>query len=309
MQYTIQEILYGISNAERYDVREDNGHIISEYKFWWRELYKEAKHTARAIKRESIRDGIVPRDDDDVMVQIIVDQWLAESKSYQEHSHPSDDQLCDDMSCMQAIAKQQEQYLLDIRRAFASACRRKDKAAMKRIRKLYYQEKATDASTEHWSWDESKANAPTSKTSPIFFSISYDQLDEPRTKEPAYTPEDQDFFDETEQHVRKLDYQDAFVQDPECDPDDSHYVGDTMRMNNGKPRGNIGLLNGLYQQSLPEPAYRSKEARRRLFKTLLDSGSIYDIESACGMRGFKKGVTDSYIHMYANPNKDVKWRS
>ncbi|MAL77506.1 MAG: hypothetical protein CMN55_00055 [Sneathiella sp.] len=287
MQYTIQEILYGISNAERYDVREEDGHVISEYKFWWAQLYKEAKRTAKAIRRESIRDGIVPRDDDDVMVQIIVDQWLAESKSYQEHSHPSDDQLCDDMSCMQALAKQQEQYLLDIRRAFASACRRKDTKAMRRIRKLYYQEKSSQLS-----------------------SIDYTHLDEPTTKEPVYTPEDQSFFDETEQHVRKLEYQDAFVQDPECDPDDSHYVGDTLRMNNGKPRGNIGLLNGLYQQSLPEPAYRTKEARRRLFKTLLESGSIYDIESACGMRGYKKGVLRGYIHMYADPTKDVnRWRS
>jgi len=287
MQYTIQEILYGISNAERYDVREEDGHVISEYKFWWAQLYKEAKRTAKAIKRESIRDGIVPRDDDDVMVQIIVDQWLAESKSYQEHSHPSDDQLCNDMSCMQALAKQQEQYLLDIRRAFASACRRKDTKAMQRIRKLYYQEKSSQLS-----------------------SIDYTHLDEPTTKEPVYTPEDQSFFDETEQHVRKLEYQDAFVQDPECDPDDSHYVGDTLRMNNGKPRGNIGLLNGLYQQSLPEPAYRTKEARRRLFKTLLESGSIYDIESACGMRGYKKGVLRGYIHMYADPTKDVnRWKS
>lgn len=287
MQYTIQEILYGISNAERYDVREEDGHVISEYKFWWAQLYKEAKRTAKAIRRESIRDGIVPRDDDDVMVQIIVDQWLAESKSYQEHSHPSDDQLCDDMSCMQALAKQQEQYLLDIRRAFASACRRKDTKAMQRIRKLYYQEKSSQLS-----------------------SIDYSHLDEPITKEPVYTPEDQDFFDETEQHVRKLEYQNAFVQDPECDPDDSHYVGDTLRMNNGKPRGNIGLLNGLYQQSLPEPAYRTKEARRRLFKTLLESGSIYDIESACGMRGYKKGVLRGYIHMYADPTKDVnRWKS
>ena len=287
MQYTIQEILQGISNAERYDVREENGHIISEYKFWWRELYKEAKRTAKAIRRESIRNEIVPRDDDDIMVQIIVDQWLAEStESYQTHSHPSDDQLCNDMSCMQALAKQQEQYLLDIRRAFTSACRRKDTAAMKRIRKLYDQEKESQLS-----------------------SIQYTHLDEPTTKEPVFTPEDQDFFDETEQHIRKLEYQDAFVQDPECDPDDSHYVGDTVRMNNGKPRGNIGLLNGLYQQSLPEPAYRTKQARNRLYKTLLESGSIYDIESACGMRGYKEPVKRALIHMYADPNKDVKWRS
>jgi hypothetical protein len=286
MQYTIQEILIGISNADRYDVREQNGELISDYKFWWRELFKEAKLTAKMIRRESIRDGIVPRDDDDIMVTIIVDQWLAEFKSYQAHSHPSDDQLCNDMSCMQALAKQQEQYLLDIRRAFASACRRKDTKAMQRIRKLYYQEKSSQLS-----------------------SIQYTHLDEPTTKEPVFTPEDQEFFDETEQHVRKLDYQDAFIQDPECDPNDSHYIGDTLRMNNGKPRGNIGLLNGFYEQTLPEPTYRTKDARRRLFKTLLNTGSVYDIENACGMRGFKKGVRNSYIHMYADSNKDVKWKS
>ncbi len=286
MQYTIQEILIGISNADRYDVREQNGELISDYKFWWRELFKEAKLTAKMIRRESIRDGIVPRDDDDIMVTIIVDQWLAEFKSYQAHSHPSDDQLCNDMSCMQALAKQQEQYLLDIRRAFASACRRKDTKAMQRIRKLYYQEKSSQLS-----------------------SVQYTHLDEPTTKEPVFTPEDQEFFDETEQHVRKLDYQDAFIQDPECDPNDSHYIADTLRMNNGKPRGNIGLLNGFYEQTLPEPTYRTKDAKRRLFKTLLNTGSVYDIENACGMRGFKKGIRNSYIHMYADSNKDVKWKS
>lgn len=269
---TIQEIIINITNAERGNPREVNGQLIDDYKLAWRELFKEAKLTAKMLRRESIRDGQVPRDVDDISIKIIVDQWLAESTDhYQEHSHPRDDQQCNDMSCMQSLAKQQDAYLKDIRRAYANACKRKDESAKKRIRKLYNEEKATQLS-----------------------SIDYEQLDEPKTKKPTFTPIEQEMFDDAEQHARMLEYLEDFNQEPECDPDDARYIGkppksdsweDKMKSDYiDRGRGSEGVLNGLYTNTRPEPAYYTKQQRRVLRNTMLQSDNRSEVKLGTYMR-------------------------
>ena len=268
---TIQEIILDITNAERGNPREVDGEQVDDYKLAWRELFKEAKLTAKMLRRESIRDGQVPRDVDDIMIKIIVDQWLAESTDhYQEHSHPRDDQQCNDMSCMQALAKQQEAFLKDIRRAFINACERKDNAAKKRLRKLYYEEKATQLS-----------------------SIDYGMLDEPKTKNPVFTPIEQEMFDDAEQHVRMIEYHESFNQEPECDPDDARYIGtppksdswdDKMKSDYiDKGRGSEGVLNGLYTNTRAEPSYYTKQQRRILRNTMLRSTNPDEVKLATFM--------------------------
>jgi hypothetical protein len=268
---TIEEIIIDITNAERGNPREVNGELIDDYKLAWRELFKEAKLTAKMIRRETIRDGQVPRDVDDISIKIIVDQWLAEStEHYIEHSHPRDDQQCNDMSCMQALAKQQAAYLKDIVRAFINACERKDEAAKQRLRKLYNEEKATQLS-----------------------SIDYEQLDEPRTKKPAFTPIEQEMFDDCEQHVRMLEYLESFHQEPECDPDNARFIGKPPKSDSwddkmqsdyiDKGRGAEGVLNGLYTNTRPEPAYYTKQQRRIMRNTMLHSTNRNEVKLATYM--------------------------
>tara|TARA_R100000278_G_scaffold17602_4_gene17673 strand:+ start:7703 stop:8647 length:945 start_codon:yes stop_codon:yes gene_type:complete len=293
---TIKEIILDITNAERGNPREVNGELIDDYKLAWRELFKEAKLTAKMIQRETKRDGQIPRDVDDIMIKIIVDQWLAESTDhYLEHSHPRDDQQCGDMSCVQALAKQQETYLEDICRAYAKACRRKDEPAKKRIRKLYNEEKATSVSTDNWAWDESKANTPSSNTLPTFSSISYEHLDEPKTKKPVFI--DQDLVDDAEEHIRMLEYLEDIHQEPECDPDDARFIGtppksddwdDKMQSNYiDKQRGSGGVLNGLYTNTLPEPNYYTKQQRRILRRTMLASDNYGEVKLGTMMKARK----------------------
>lgn len=268
---TIQEIIINITNAQRGNPREVNGELIDDYKLAWRELFKEAKLTAKMIRRETIRDGQVPRDVDDISIKIIVDQWLAEStEHYLEHSHPRDDQQCDDMSCMQALAKQQKAYLEDIRRAFVNACRQNDMGAKKRLRKLYYEEKATQLS-----------------------SIDYAELDEPKTKKPVFTPIEQEMFDDCEQHVRMLEYLESFHQEPECDPDNARYIGTPPKSDSwddkmqsdyiDKGRGAEGVLGGLYTNTKPEPAYYTKQQRKILRNTMLRSTNRDEVKLATYM--------------------------
>lgn len=289
MQYTIEHIVHMIANSDRDEIYEDEaGNLFSPYKFWWRELFTEARYAAKAFRRQTSRRGCVPRDDDDIMIKIIVDQWMAETPNqHQSHSHPRDDQQCNDMSCMQALAKQQEAFLKDIRRAFINACERKDAEAKKRLRKLYYEEKATQLS-----------------------SIDYGMLDEPKTKKPVFTPVEQEMFDDVEQHVRMLEYHESFHQEPECDPNDARYIGTPPKsdswedkMNSDyidKGRGSEGVLNGLYTNTRPEPSYRTREQRQRLIKTLLNSGNGYDVETACLMMNMPKRTREVMIKSYTN---------
>ena len=68
---------------------------------------------ARHLQRDTA-DTVFERDIDDTMVQIIVDQWLAENESsYQAHSNPKDDRLAGDMSCVQAMENAAKQDAID----------------------------------------------------------------------------------------------------------------------------------------------------------------------------------------------------
>jgi hypothetical protein len=51
-----------------------------------------------------------------------------------------------------------------------------------------------------------------------------------------------------------------------------------MRSNQvDRKRGSGGVLNGLYQNTRPEPTYYTKEKRNRLRMTYLDSDNVCDI--------------------------------
>jgi hypothetical protein len=237
----IQNLINIALNSERYS---------PEYKQAWRQLFQHATQIAKSVPN---------RDLDPVTV---VDNWLADHQLYLNHCDPADDLVAGDMSCMQAMRKQQHAFLNDIREQYITALRSADNRdygikrrqeflnIAKRLRKLYDEENATNITSVPFEIYEELGNSA--------------EFEEPITDTQAY--------------VNRLEYRESINQEPECDPDDSHYVADTTRLNRKKPRGNIGLLNGLYQQSDPEPNYQTAERRACMLRQLRSSDNPQDIE-------------------------------
>jgi hypothetical protein len=200
---------------------------------------------------------------------MIVDAWVLEHELYTDHTNPNDDAQCGDMSCLQALSRQQDQYIADLYRLWQKLLHDDSVPhhAVERAYKMLKQELATSISSVNYE--------------------TYEQLHESAMPDPV------DSVDETEEFVRLKDYHKSFKQDPECDPDDSLYVGDTTRLNRGKPRGSKGVLNGLYEDSLPEPSYRPKDKRITLIKTMLSSNNADDIRLAYSMTTPKRRPSDT----------------
>lgn len=226
----IKTLVHNALDAERYS---------DAYKSAWRALFKQAEAICK----------LVPNRDLDPAT--LVDDWVAEYQDTIPHCDPADDAIAGDMSCMQALSKQQQDFLADIRRQYMEAIaqsrnpkhshkvQREFREIAKRLRKLHTEESNTNIRS-------------------VPFEIYEEFGDNSEFVEP---------ISDTEQYISLQEYRITFNQEPECDPDDSHYVADTTRMNNGKPRGNIGLLNGLYQQSDPEPAYYNRKSVIRQLRT------------------------------------------
>lgn len=261
MQSTLHNILYRIHNADKYS---------DEAKAAWRDLFVLAKgQVKRNASRTKYDKQMVKRDSDELAVQILVDDWLAQSPDfYTQHSHPDDDATCGDISCMRALANQQEQFLRDLRVAYQVAKSSGNHKAAKRILNLFKIEqsecvRAVDINDYESFGDDANAT-------PI------------------------DHIDDTQAYVNRQEYRFDFVQAPECDPDDARFTGtpprsdswdDKMRSDYcDRGRGSGGVLQGLYTNSYPEPNYRDRDQRRRLRFSYLESDNSIDIEMASWMK-------------------------
>lgn len=239
---TIQTLVHNALDAERYS---------DAYKSAWRALFKQAEAICK----------LVPNRDLDPAT--LVDDWVAEYQDTIPHCNPDDDAVTGDMSCMQALSKQQQDFLADVRRQYMNAIaesrnpkhshkiQREFRAIAKRLRKLHTEESNTNIRSVPFEVYEEMPD-----------SVVYDEVED---------------IDDTERYVNRQESRLSFYQEPECDPDDSHYVGDTVRYNRGRPRGNIGLLNGLYEMTDPEPAYQTPQGRRTMLRGLARSENTDDI--------------------------------
>ena len=246
----IQSLVHTALNAERYS---------PEYKQAWRSLFKQA---------ESICKLVTNRDLDPAT---LVDDWVAQYDNTINFNNPDDDAVTGDMSCMQAMREQQREFLNDIRaqyitnlrksndRSFTVKVRREYLNIAKRLRKLWNEENNTNIRSVPFEVHEEMPE-----------SAVYDVVDD---------------ISDTERWVSIQESRATFYQEPECDPDDSHYVADTTRLNRGKPRGNIGLLNGLYHQTDPEPTYMTPQGRRCMLRQLRSSDNPDDIRMLYAMTG------------------------
>ena len=248
---TIQKLVQIATSSERYS---------SEYKSAWRQLFKLAKYHSKKLKHRDIDPAT------------IVDDWVADYYQDTPHCDPADDQVANDMSCMQALSLKQQEYVKDLMQELKLAYDYRDRAYaegdaydrltkhIKKLQKLIVQEQNTNLRSVPYELFEELGN-----------NAGYDEP-----------------ISETEQQIRLQEYRETFNQEPECDPDDSHYI---ERDSQGKPtitrlsysygkrrpRGNIGLLNGLYEQTDPEPAYQTPERRRVALKGLKNSTNADDI--------------------------------
>jgi hypothetical protein len=225
-----------------------------EFKAGWRKIFIYATHEAKSR-------GLNHRDQD--IVKSIVDDLVFTYEVYIKHADPMDDAHAGDMSCMQSLRNQQKEFLDSVRDSYISALRqannrklsfkqRKDYINMaRRLQSLWNEENNTNISSVPFESFELFGNDAD--------FVSDEQLSD------------------AELHIVRKEYRDSIHQEPECDPDDSHYVGDTTRLNRGKPRGNIGLLNGLYEQTDPEPTYQTAQGRRCMLRQLKNSDNPDDV--------------------------------
>lgn len=239
---TIQTLVHNALNAERYS---------AEYKSAWRQLFKLAESTCKLVSNRDLDPAT------------LVDDWVAQYDDTISHCNPDDDAVAGDMSCMQALSKQQQEFLADVRKQYMNAIaesrnpkhshkiQREFREIAKRLRKLHTEESNTNIRSVPFEIYEEMPD-----------SAVYDEVED---------------IDDTERYVYRQEARLTFYQEPECDPDDSHYVADTTRLNRGRPRGNIGLLNGLYEQTDPEPAYKTPQQRRCMLRGLAQSENADDI--------------------------------
>lgn len=238
----IQSLVHTALNAERYS---------PEYKSAWRSLFKLAESTCKLVTNR------------DLDPSTLVDDWVAQYDDTINHCNPDDDAVTGDMSCMQNMREQQRAFLNDIRAQYITNLRKSNDHSYtikvrreylniaKRLRKLWNEENNTNIRSVPFEVYEEMPE-----------SVVYDTVED---------------IDDTERYVNRQESRLSFYQEPECDPDDSHYVGDTLRYNRGKPRGNIGLLNGLYEMTDPEPAYQTPQGRRTMLRGLARSENPDDI--------------------------------
>jgi len=287
MQEEIKNIITEINSTERYS---------EENKAAWRSLFQLAKNYAYRLKTKSkYSKDLITRDVDDTMVSILVDQWMAEyNNHYQSHSNPQDDRQAGDISCVQAmeqtakedaIAAIKELFSTNPKPSFKAAVRKRlsDQIAGSSPRLAEFLKHASD----QWLADNASeiVNKAIKYTNcDITAYVSYGQSANERNN---LQFSEYDSLDSADQSAITQEYAESFYQDPECDPDDARYLGtpprsdeweDKMRSNQvDRKRGSGGVLNGLYQNTLPEPSYYTKESRNRLRMTYLDSDNVCDI--------------------------------
>ena len=255
MHNKLHNILYRIHNSEKYS---------EESKAAWRDLFQLAKVEVQRNKiRTKYNKQMVTRDTDELAVQIVVDDWLAQSPDfYTQHSHPDDDAHAGDMSCLRAFEQQRQAFLTDLAVAYQTAMSQGHTKRASRIEKLWKTECAQpirEVTIENYD---------------AYGDDAWDEIVEP--------------IDDTQAYVNRQEYREDFIQAPECDPDDSRFTGtpprsdswdDKMRSDYcDRGRGSGGVLQGLYTNSYPEPNYRDRDQRRRLRFSYLDSDNSIDIE-------------------------------
>lgn len=259
----------------------DQPKYSDERKAGWRDLFTLAKREAKHINRNSSKN-IFTREIDETQ---ILDHWLAYAKLYLDHCNPSDDICCGDMSCVQALKQQQDEYIIDLRNSLHMTTRqikalqfsKKAKQKERKLEVLHAREKAIRKQLE----DELK----TTVTRVEFHS--YEEWSSRTDSDFDY--DDPEFM---EDHAHALDSTLTIHQEQPEDPNNfwmkdndskhlaiSRTLGSRHNPNNPKfkYRGNRGPLGGIYSTTNPEKPYSSWQNKHRILKLLRRSDNECDI--------------------------------
>jgi hypothetical protein len=276
----IAALITEIHNTERYSV---------ENKTLWRSLYSSARQHARHLQRDTA-DTVFERDVDDTMVQIIVEQWLADNESgYQSHSNPKDDRHAGDMSCVQAMEHAARQDAIEtITDLFSRPlrCQRHQRIAIRE--RIYDQIAGSSPRLAEFLRHASDQWLADNATELVDRAIKYTSCDITTYSRFGETHErnnltfmEHESLESADQEAIQREYDQSFYQSPACDPDDARFIGtppktdsweDKMKSDyQDRKRGSGGVLSGLYTESLPEPSYRTADQKRTLRKTLINS--------------------------------------
>jgi len=280
----ISSLITDIHNTERYSI---------ENKMLWRNLYSSARQHAKHLQRDTA-DTVFEREPDDTMVQIIVDQWLADNESsYQAHSNPNDDKQAGDMSCVQAMEHKAKQDAINAIQEIFGETSFNNKLRIA-VRERIYDEVAGSSprlaeflrhASDQWLSDNAAEIVDKSikyTSCDITTYINHGQQHE-RTNISFF---EHDSLDQADQQAMQREYDESFYQSPECDPDNARYIGTPPKSDSWDDkmksdyidlgRGAEGVLGGLYTNTRPEPTYRTPDQKRTLRKTLFNSDSHAD---------------------------------
>jgi hypothetical protein len=239
----ISKLIRDTLSADRYS---------DEYTAGWRSIFQHADTITRDLRSQT-KGTVFERDVD---ASTIVDALVLDHELYTDHCNPDDDAQCGDESCISALSRQQDAYILELYTLWWDLLQDNSVPhhAVERAYQLLKDEVNTSISSVSYETYES-----------LHDSAKFDNVE---------------YIDDTQKHINRVEYHKTFKQDPECDPDDSHYVGDTTRRNNRKPRGNVGLLNGVYQQTDAEPSYRPAVDRKKMLLRMMKSDNPVEIRLA-----------------------------
>ena len=252
----------------------------------WREVYRIANRMADEINARGKRD---------IDASQILDIHLADSSLHFVSSHdPADDHLCGDMSCMQALAVKQKEFCQDILREIIQC---DDATIRERLWNLYDEEIKGLRSVDYQVLED--------------FGSTDDFVEH-------------QVLSDADNHSDYKEYRDSNLPHYEQDPDDACRVGDSFRVNPGsvrihkidgklryskKPRGSQGVLEGLYENTLPEPSYTDQKYYRKCRYNLMHQyareGDKVNAEVMCYSIGLKPKFA---LSKYKLESKKVKPR-
>lgn len=236
----------------------------AQWKDKWSQIYTIANQCAKFYQKYLNRPLIDASD--------ILDSVLCDMKLTTDHCNPADDQVANDMSCMQSLNKQKLEFMEDI---LAEIVKATDPKVIERLWALYDEEVRT-----------------------VLRSVDYELYSE--------------FGDATEffEHKNVSDHDRAVMYDEYrndlklvtgIDPDDNRIVGTPPQADEfgfvsydkklkadcfDRKRGAYGVLNGLYQNSYPEPEWTAnRTAYYRTCKIRNTRDKSIDVEIRNEFRG------------------------
>ena len=224
------------------------------YKLGWRQIFEYAKQVSAMYRKEK----------KDVSPELIVDSWAADCMwlGCEGNTITSDDRHTGFCSTGRSLTQQWEDdyerqlSLVNNFRIFNDKLNEEPKAPL-HVRKHYLSE-LKNAERELTIIKRLRPS-----------TVSFDAL-ETYGADASFDHDEHEF---AEEYANNVEARLSFSQEYEVDPDDARFLGTPPKSDNwedkiksdfrDRKRGSSGTLGGVYENTLPEPAYSKNPYRRR----------------------------------------------